>query len=204
MADGPLAEPKREAASGDEWSRRAHPRASRGKGRSLGLRPGAPSGDRRSERLRCRAERVEDRLVAEGTAPAARKSRGRDYEHLRDERWLDQLRVAGSEPGLDERGSEQRPGCTAYRRDEAMADRAEEVAGQRLGRKLSEELLDRPETGREIVAVVAVAKDGVESGQAGRVAIDSPSSPVEGGPKIRGSDPLERGDCRGGRNGRRR
>jgi hypothetical protein len=203
MADRPLAEPKREAAAGDERSRRAHPFSSRGKGRPLGQRPGAPSGDRRSERLRRRAERVEDRLVADGAAPPPSKSRGRDNEHLRDEGWLEHLRVAGSESGFDERGAEERPGGTADRRNEPMADRAEQVAGQRLNRKLSQELLDRPETGREIVAVVAVAEDGVESGQCGRVAIDRPSGSVEGGPKVRGSDPLDRRGRRRRQIGRR-
>jgi hypothetical protein len=84
-----------------------------------------------------------------------------------------------------------------------MADRPEEVPGQRLGRKLSHELLDRPETGREIVAMVAVPEDGVELGQRGRVAIDRAPGPVEGSSKIRGSDPLDRSDWRGTRTSRR-
>ncbi len=91
---------KHETAPGSRWpidrspSRSARPRRAMSgrveriparparKGRSLGHRPGAPAGDRRSERFGRRAERVEDRLVADGAAPSPGKSRGRDNEHL--------------------------------------------------------------------------------------------------------------------------
>ena len=112
----------------------------------------------------------------------------------RDERRIERRRVAGPEPGLDERGPEERPGRAADGRHEPVPDRPEEVAGRRLGRELSEELLDGPESGREVVAVVAVAEDGVEPGQRGGMAVDGPPGAMQGGPKIGGVDAFGRRD----------
>ena len=133
MTDGSLAEPERQAAPGDEGACRSHPGPRRDECRTLSRRPRTPGRDRCRERLRRRAERVEDGLVAHGASPAPRKSRGRGDKHLCDKRWSQRVRIAGAEPGLDERGPEERPRCTADGGNEPVSDRAQEVPWRCLG-----------------------------------------------------------------------
>jgi hypothetical protein len=69
-----------------------------------------------------------------------------------------------------------------------VPDRPQQLAGSRLGGKLREKLLDGPEAGREVVAVIAVAEDGVETGQVGGVTVDGASHPDQAGPKALGGE----------------
>ena len=202
MADRSLAESECQAAPCDERARRPHPGSSRGECRPLGSRPGTPGGDRRLERLCRRAERVENGLVTHRAAPTPGESRGRRYEHLRNERWFERLSLPGPEAGLDECCAKQRAGCPTDRRHEPVPDRAEEVSRRRLGGELSQELLHRPKSGREVVAVVTVTEDGVEPGERRCMAVDRPPGAMNGGPKIGGVDPFDQCD-RSGRRGRK-
>jgi hypothetical protein len=78
-----------------------------------------------------------------------------------------------------------------------MADRAQQLPGERLLGQLGEQLFDRPEANREVVAMVPVAEDGVESGQRGGVAIDDLSRPRQAAPERRAVDQLRGGFGRG-------
>ena len=148
-------------------------------------------------------ERVEDRLVADGTAAPPGKTRGRGEEHLAHERRIERHGVAGAKPGLDQGGPVERPRRAADRRHESMPDRAEEVARAGIGRKLREELLDRPESCREVVAVVAVAEDGIQPGQRRCVAVDGLPGTMERRPEV-GCIDRHVGRLDGERVGRRR
>ena len=53
-----------------------------------------------------------------------------------------------------------------------MAYRPQQLAGECLHRELDQQLLDRPEADREVVAVVPVAEDGIQLGERDGVAID--------------------------------
>ena len=64
--------------------------------------------------------------------------------------------------GLEERRAVQRPGRPADGCHEPMADGPQQLAGGRLGGQLREQRVDGPEADDEVVAVVAVAEDGVE------------------------------------------
>jgi hypothetical protein len=50
---------------------------------------------------------------------------------------------------------------------------------RRIVRQLPQELLDRPKAGREVVAVIAIAEDGVELGQIRGVTVDGATNPDE-------------------------
>lgn len=197
MADRPFPEPEREPAPGDQWARAAHPVPRRGNGSPLGRGSGAAVRDRGREGGGRGPERVENRLVADGAAPTSSEAGRRRKEHLCHERRLEHVRVAGPEPRLDERGPVERPGRPANRRNEPVADGAEQVPRRRLGRKLGEELVDRPESRREVVAVVPVAEDGVEPRQRRGMPLDRSEGAPEPGPEVSCIDPFDRRRRRG-------
>jgi hypothetical protein len=58
--------------------------------------------------------------------------------------------------------------------------------GRRFVGQLRQELLDRPKPGRKVVAVIAVAEDGVEPRQVGGVAVDRAADADQGRPDPRG------------------
>ena len=90
-------------------------------------------------------------------------------------------RVAGPRAGLQEGRAVQRPGRAADRRDQAMPDGAQQLAGGCLGRQVREHRVDRPEADHEVVAVVAVAEDRIEAGQVGGMPLDDdPAAPQRG------------------------
>ena len=62
-----------------------------------------------------------------------------------------------------------------------MADGLQDLAGRRARRQFGQQLVDRPEPDDEVVAVVAVAQDGVEPRQVAGVAGDDPAAPFEPG-----------------------
>lgn len=188
MSDRPLAEAERETPSGNERAGRAHARSPSRKGGRLRL-PGRSAGcDRRPERVRGRAERVENRLVAHRAAAPPGEARGCREEHLADERRIERSGVAGPETGFDERGPVQRPRRAADRRHEAVSDGPNEIAGTGVGRQLREEFFDGAESGREVVAVVTVAEDGIETRQGGGMAVHCLAGATKPGPQVGGID----------------
>jgi hypothetical protein len=78
-----------------------------------------------------------------------------------------------------------------------VSDGPEQLAGERLRRELGEKLLDRPKADREIIAVVPVAKDRVEAGQRGGVAIGNAPRARQAAPERRAVDQLGDGFGRG-------
>ena len=111
-------------------------------------------------------QRVEDRLVARLAPAAAGQAVRRRTEHGRDRRAVQGRPSAGDEPGLDAGRAVERPGRATDRGDETMPDRPEEVARRRVSGQFGQQLVDRPEADDEVVAVVAVAENGVELGRA--------------------------------------
>jgi len=69
-----------------------------------------------------------------------------------------------------------------------MPDGAQELSGRGRRWQLVEELVDRPEPDREVVAVVAVAEHRVEPGQRRGVAVDRPPRTPEAGAQAFGID----------------
>jgi hypothetical protein len=69
-----------------------------------------------------------------------------------------------------------------------VADRGQDRARTRVERKLFEQLLDRPEARREVVAVVAVTEDRVETGQRRSMPIDRTPGPAQAGSDVIGAD----------------
>jgi hypothetical protein len=60
-----------------------------------------------------------------------------------------------------------------------MADRLEDLAGRGARRQIREQLVDRAEADDEVVSVIAVAQDRIETGQVTGVASDDPAAPME-------------------------
>ena len=106
--------------------------------------------------------------------------------------------LAGAEPGLDARRPVERPRRAADRRDEPVADRAQHLAGRGLGGQLGQHLVDRSEADDEVVAVVPVAEDRIESCQLTLVARDDPPAAGEAGANGGGIDRWSVPGVRGG------
>ena len=154
------------------------------------------------EGVRGRRERVEDRLVARLAPATTGEPVGRGAEHRGDGRPVQRRRPRpATKPGLDAGRAVQRPRRAADRRDQAMPDRLEELAGRCLGGQIGQQLVDRPEADDEVVAVVAVAENRVEPGQARAWRRDDPSAASEPGPQ---RDGVERSADAGDRRWQRR
>jgi hypothetical protein len=85
-----------------------------------------------------------------------------------------------------------------------VADGLEDLARRRGLGQLSQEFRDGSQPDDQVVAVIAVTEDRVESGQVARVTGDHPVTSVEAGPEIAGTGTLRRVDGRGGIGGWRR
>ncbi len=113
---------------------------------------------------------------------------GRGVEHRGDRRGVEDRGVAGAESGFDAGRAVQRSRCATDRGHQAVTDGSEDLAGRRLGRQIREQLVDGPEPDDEVVAVVAVAEDRVESGQLALVPSDDPAATRETGAQRGGID----------------
>ena len=194
-----LTEPEGEATSGDErpGGPCAGPRGGdRGAGRG---RPRPAPNDHVAERLGRRPERVEDRLVADRATSSPREPVGGCDEHRRDGLSVELGCLAGAESSLDERRAVERPGRATDRRHQPVPDGSQQLAGRSLGWQLSQKPLDRPEAGREVVAVIAVAEDCIEPSQIGGVPIDGAPNANQARPDHRGIDRPLGGKGRGRR-----
>jgi hypothetical protein len=79
-----------------------------------------------------------------------------------------------------------------------VANGPKQFAGPGLGRQLVEQLVDRPEPDRQVLAVIPVAEHGVEARKPRLVAVDNAVALAQGGAH-RGS--VERGLPGGARRG---
>ena len=172
MADRSRTESQSQPAPGDQAAGAEHPvpggpdRGSEARFGRLAPTKGVVEG------IRCRPERVVDRLVADAAAATRRESRRGRLEHPVQGPGVQLLRAAGCHSGLDQGRAVERAGCAAgrCRQDVAGAPNERTRGGRCVG--LFHCLADRPKSEGEIVAVVAVTQHGIEPGQVGLVTLD--------------------------------
>jgi hypothetical protein len=189
MPSGPVPEAECETPPGDEWARRPHAlgrrpnRCRHGVARASWLRPRGPAciPNVVGERLCSRSERVEDGLVTDSTAATSCQTIGRGAQHRCQHRRVEHGTVAGDGTGLKERGPVQRAGRAPDRRDQAMPDCSKEVTWAGFRRQACERRLDGAKADHEVVTVVAVTQDRIESGQVRSVAFDHDATSAEAG-----------------------
>jgi len=117
-------------------------------------------------------QRVQDGLVSDDAASAAREPACGGVEHAADQWPVQRGRSAGYQASFDQSGSVQRAGSSADRRRESVSHGAQQLAGTGLEGMRLEQLADGLKSDGHIVAMIAISEDRVESRQVRPVALD--------------------------------